>query len=587
MPEDTQRTESIKNLLAHIDKGNIVLPEFQRNFVWDYTKTYDLFDSFVRDIFIGSIIYGVPSFEISARGIDTRPRRGKGSRAKIPITSYDKNKIDELVQIDNFRLLLDGQQRVTSIYRALKGFDDVWFIANNQNSGEGKTLEECLLEFAGRESDEHLSIKLHDIYLMMDGAISRESQKEEILKKSLYGKKLNVEQFDNTFSNYLDITNKLQDLCKADKLMSYYLLNTSAEKFSLFFERSNSKGIQLNFIDILAAKLYSGFNLREKIEEYENQNQGITLTREVIVRAISYLVSNGKEIGRNYILQNLNCDHFNEYWDEICGLYTKAVNYLLENNFVIGQSWLVYENMLVPLIIFLKNLPQKEFSQASEAQTQFIKYWFWASILSQRYGGITLDTILRDSNALGFVAKEEKIPNTNYFKTFMLKVDNEDDLLNVQSKRSALYQGILNLVNYGNGRLLDWKNSNKISTSEKIDDHHIFPQAYLRNIYNDSDDETSLIDSVVNRTVIPKITNVKIGKKSPSAYLQEIRKNNSKLVDSLNSHLIPESLLDGKFDDDYEGFLKERASMIMDLVAEHVEAPENVKMAYETIRKSS
>jgi len=240
--------------------------------------------------------------------------------------------------------------------------------------------------------------------------------------------------------------------------------------------------------------------------------------------------------------------------------------------------------MLVPLIIFLKNLPGNEFSQANETQTSFIKYWFWASILSQRYGGVTLETILRDSNALNHVAKKEKIPNPNYFKSFTLNVDSEDDLLNVQSKRSALYQGILNLVNYDHGRLLDWKNSNRISTSEKIEDHHIFPRAYLRSLYNDSDDETSLIDSVVNRTVIPKITNIKIGKKPPSDYLQEIKKNNSKLVDSLNSHLIPDKILKGEFDKDYNKFLKERARKIMNLVAEHVEAPKKVIIAYETTR---
>ena len=582
MSEDTQRTESIKHLISHIDENNIVLPEFQRNFVWDFTKSYDLFDSLVREIFIGSIIYGVPSFEISVRGIDIRPRRGKGSRAKIEITSYNKSKIEQLVQVGNFRLLLDGQQRVTSIYRALKGFDKVWFIARetNQNT-ENNTLEESLGEFSGRESEDNLSINLHDIYQIMDGTIRRESQKEDILKRSQFGMKLQNDSFDKVFSNYLSLTDKLQDLFKADKLVSYYLLNTSAEKFSLFFERSNSKGIQLNFIDILAAKLYSGFNLREKIEDYDNQNQGISLTREVVVRSIAYLVSNGKEIGRNYILQNLNSDHFNEHWDKVCNLYTKSVNYLLQNNFLIGQNWMVYENMLIPLIIFLNDLPGNEFSQSSENQTQFIKYWFWASILSQRYGGVTLETILRDSSALSHVAKEEVIPNANYFKTFHLKIDNEEDLLNVQSKRSALYQGILNLINYDNSRLVDWKNSNKISTSEKIDDHHIFPKAYLRSLYDDSHELYSLIESVVNRTVIPKITNIRIGKKSPSTYLNEIKLTNSKLDESLDSHLIPREILDGKFDLSYNVFLKNRAIKIMDLVVEHVEAPKNVISAYE------
>ncbi|MCP4612687.1 MAG: DUF262 domain-containing protein [Planctomycetes bacterium] len=56
--EDTRRTESIKNMVESIDNRSIVLPEFQQNFVWDVAKTYDLLDSLVRDVFIGSLIYG-------------------------------------------------------------------------------------------------------------------------------------------------------------------------------------------------------------------------------------------------------------------------------------------------------------------------------------------------------------------------------------------------------------------------------------------------------------------------------------------------------------------------------------------------
>ena len=75
-----QNTESIVQIIEKIDNKLLVLPDFQRDFVWDESKTYELFDSLVRDIFIGSIIYGVPSFEIAVREIDSRPRKVKGKR---------------------------------------------------------------------------------------------------------------------------------------------------------------------------------------------------------------------------------------------------------------------------------------------------------------------------------------------------------------------------------------------------------------------------------------------------------------------------------------------------------------------------
>jgi hypothetical protein len=84
--ETGQKTESIKDLYNSIAREDIVLPEFQRDFVWDLAQIFELFDSLLRDIFIGSLIYGIPSFEITAREIDARPRKGTGSRKK---TTYD------------------------------------------------------------------------------------------------------------------------------------------------------------------------------------------------------------------------------------------------------------------------------------------------------------------------------------------------------------------------------------------------------------------------------------------------------------------------------------------------------------------
>src|SRR3954462_1199696 len=108
-----ERTQSIQQLVQDIESGKVVLPEFQRDFVWEITKTYDLFDSIVKDIFVGAIIYGIPSFEIAVREIDKRPKAQRGKR-RLPLSvrTIPKQEIDEMQRLDrsNFRLLLDGQQ---------------------------------------------------------------------------------------------------------------------------------------------------------------------------------------------------------------------------------------------------------------------------------------------------------------------------------------------------------------------------------------------------------------------------------------------------------------------------------------------
>src|SRR2546422_10670146 len=82
---DTQsQTESLLEIVRGIEKKTIILPEFQRDFRWELDQTYDLFDSLIREIFIGTFIYGKSSFGMTVREIDTRPRKGKGSTAKLP-----------------------------------------------------------------------------------------------------------------------------------------------------------------------------------------------------------------------------------------------------------------------------------------------------------------------------------------------------------------------------------------------------------------------------------------------------------------------------------------------------------------------
>ena len=128
MNDINAQTESILEIIDQIDNQKTLLPEFQRDFRWDLERTYDLFDSLAKDIFIGTVIYGKPSFALTCREIDKRPRRGTGSRAKLNLHYFNDKEIRNKVLTQNFRIILDGQQRITSIYRAVYGIDNVYLI---------------------------------------------------------------------------------------------------------------------------------------------------------------------------------------------------------------------------------------------------------------------------------------------------------------------------------------------------------------------------------------------------------------------------------------------------------------------------
>ena len=591
--DTSQKTESIEQLATSIEKSDVALPEFQRDFVWEEAKTYDLFDSIIRDIFIGSLIFGIPSFELTVRELDKRPRKGAGSRKKLEYYTLSKEEINKLVKTGQFRLLLDGQQRATALYRALSGIDQVWIVIKKDKELDEKvkgkavasrSLEEVLYEVSSRESPERMSIKVSDVYRMLKGQIVREKEKAALLGATAYWKAQQAGELEKSsvFDEYLTYTGKLIDILKAEKLLSYYLLDTDEEKFCLFFERSNSKGIQLDFIDILAAKLYAGFNLRKKIDEFKDSNPGFALGRDEIVRSIAFLESKGKNIGRQYILSELSHTHFTKHWDTVCGSYRKCLDYLYDNNYMVSQEWLPYDSMMIPLVVFVQGCPSKDFSQITEVQAGFLKFWYWAVVFTQRYSSASQDTILTDARILQSVAGGSYDPESlrSYLRGLRRDFAGYDEILGASKKYSAVYKGVFNLISWHAGGIRDWKNNNKISLKststaegQNLDDHHVFPKKYLRNAKKDMED--ALVDSVLNRALVPKITNIKIGGRAPSDYLKELSGANGKLSESLDAHLIPVELVNGVYDDLYEIFLEDRGKRVVKVISEDILALES------------
>lgn len=578
-----EQTQSLKDLIIDIDDKKIYLPEFQRDFVWEISKTYDLFDSLVKDIFIGAIIYGIPSFDIAIREIDNRKKITKGKkRPSLEIKTISKREIEEINKTGgNFRLILDGQQRSTSLYRALKGTDSVWFIAKSEDeiqdvTFENAKLEDLLEEISGEQDPERLSIKLSDVWDIEMNDYDEEEVKEKFFYPTAYYITYhNDEGFNGKleFKKFRNLRKKIADLLKSEKLLSFYLLDMNLEKFVVFFERSNTRGVQLNFIDILAAKLYTGnFNLKERIKSFEQRNNNYTLVPELIVRSIAYIKSSPKEINRNFILTSLNADDFKMWWDKVCNWYKITLDFLYQNNYIISQDWMPYENMIIPLMNFVKEIGG-DFHQMNPTQKKFIEYWYWNSIFSFRYSGSSNERIIEDSNILIQIARGKKINSASYLnKLSKLQILTAEDIYSFDKKANAIYKGILNLINFEKGGLINWNNDSLLSLNSTLEDHHIFPKNYLNNTLT-SETEKDLIDCVANRTLIPKIQNIKISDQTPSSYLTEIKKLNPAIEKSLENHLITNELLKGEYDKEFIFFLEFRANAIFEIIKKRVISP--------------
>lgn len=486
--ETSPKTESLTQLVQEVEKNVVALPEFQRDFVWEISKSYDLFDSLIRNILVGSIIYGKPSFGITVRELDERPRRGKDSRSKLSIESYTKEEVEQKASVENFRLILDGQQRVTSIVRALRGTDPVWFICKTAHELEADfgravhvdelSLEALLYQFTGDQRPDRISVNLANVYATVKRTFRESEIKAEHFGVLDYAKGLDGSESEQAFDTYLSIRNKLKDFFRAETLLSYYLLNTNEEKFALFFERSNSRAIQLNFIDILAAKLYAGFNLREKISEFEDEYKSYQLSREIIVRAIAFLEGLSK-VDQGYILKTLDHTHFNKYWDDVTTYYRKSLDFLYNNRWIVSQSWIPYPNMLIPIIVFLDSLGG-DFASMTQSQHDDLETWYWCSIFAERYSVNSNEVVSKDSKLLSKIAQGQALDDRALIYELRPKIEQANNLLSITQKGSALYKGTLNFINYKADGLKDWRSTSRLSFNSDIHDHHIYPKQYYR-----------------------------------------------------------------------------------------------------------
>ena len=588
MPDTQSETESLLDIVRGIENRTIMLPEFQRDFRWELEQTYDLFDSLIREIFIGTIIYGKPSFGMTLREIDIRPRKskgkGKGSNTQLVTHNLSTAEILKQAQTKNLRIVLDGQQRITAIYRAIVGKDNVQIILRDLSGAEdiGRlTLEELLDYVAGEESPTAISVKLADAYLAetkvweqddMDGRFAQSLYAQTQLQHADPAQRKQAERL------YRRVISRLIDFYKQQKLLAFYMLDMQLDKFCLFFERSNSRGIQLNFTDILAAKLYSGFNLRKRIEDFESQHK-ITLNREIVVRAIAYISRSKRggtiEIDKTYILKHLEADDFTEHWEAVCALYASTLHYLASQHYILSQDWMPSENMVIPLMIFLHELGG--FDAMTEDQRRFIEFWYWASIFANRYSSATNEVIITDCSVLTQIAHNEQIAVRGYFMRLRSLITEPEDLFSYTKRASATYRGILNLIGYAAQGLKDWNSAQKIDISMRLEDHHVYPRAYIASgpeLDMDQAEAEQLVDCVANRTLIPKLLNLRIGKRPPGDYLAEKHKKNAALASCLATHLIPPAMLtESTWNACFSVFLDERATAIFTLIERYAILP--------------
>ena len=560
-----------KKLVSLIEKsksGEIVLPQFQRYFVWSRDDISDLLLSITKNYFIGTFLL----LRVDRDNLPFAPR---------PIRGADLSETD----LKPTWMILDGQQRITSLYYVFNAPDlplrwtkyPYRFFLNFNEINKDNIDEAIFSERADYCSElinpqyqfENLIIPFT---MIPKWNIWRRQYEEYLIKKDkdFYFEKyfpIFLKKWEKIIDNVLDYSVSTIEMGKINPENQEEIAEVCT-----IFEKMNSTGVDLSVFDLLTARLHiHKINLHKLWEDYLNRSQFIKeFSNEnpdpygiFILRTIALI--RGLEV-KSKTLINLSPNSFIKDWKSATKYFDKTLQRITSTNpdgfGVYNKKWMPYTTMISVLAAFLHFIENTKTVSRSDA-IRLLKKWYWGSVLLERYSGAIESTIYRDYNDMISFITEETIPG---FINELSKdlINNPNFSLIEIDRRNAQYKAIMNLLAIEGAK--DFTADDSIEFYE-LDDHHIFPRAYLRKIKTNGKRtyEDSQINTVINKTLISSKTNRRISRKKPSDYIKNLIPPSS-CDDILSSHFISKNAKKSLLQDNYQQFLKERNKSIVEKI---------------------
>lgn len=522
------QTKDYSQLFNDIDKGLIKIPQFQRDFVWEKEQTAKLIDSIIKGYPIGTFIFWKTNEELKT------------------IREIGNLKLPEIPKGDTAFYVLDGQQRITSLYAVRKG---------------------CRL------TRDNKTVDYKDIYINLDKSLDSD---DEIVSIETDDSSQQISVHDLLNGAVEDFPAKYPDRFKEivfyrEKLRSYNFPIISLNDYPLdiaceVFTRINTGGKPLSLFEIMIARTFDEgkkFDLAEKVEnllEGTESEKGLrdaryeTISPMIVLQSIAAHLS-GK-IKRQDILR-IKKDIFISSWDEVKKGIFHAVDFLRGDLQVRTSHLLPYDAILISFsYFFIRN----KYQRPSKNQRKMLEqYVFWVA-LTNRFTSGAETKIETDLKKIEKILKDE---NPDY-RGEETKLDVE--LLKEKSFKTsdAFSKAILCLLaqfeprSFETGNRVDIENAALRRINSK-NYHHFFPKDFLKKQGVDE----YWANSILNITIIEGQKNVSIGKKAPSQYVSQLKRKNKNLDEILKTHLIDDIEAFGILEDNYDNFLNKRGKKIL------------------------
>ncbi len=575
----------IDKLLAWAGSGWLQLPDFQREYKWDDERIRALLVTVLRGHPMGVLM-------VLATG-------GDSVRFKPKPISGASNAIGEPTL-----LLLDGQQRVTSLFQALSGDGVVdteddrkrdmrqrYFLDVERALGDAKDQDDAVLsvpaggvirENFGRDVilDVSTEAKQFDRGIMPFTAVFGPGGPNSWLVKWLSA------GGGDDLARRVGVMEALND--RVFKPLTQYKIpaiklesDTPKEAVATVFEKVNTGGLPLNVFELLTATFAgdrkyfeahgTDFRLGEDWEQthaeiakhpvlanLQNTDflQALSLLATLQRRRADFAAGKPKPVAvsaRREDMLALSLDEYLEWASPLRAALPWLAHFLTGEHFHTARD-LPYGTQLVPLLTFRVLLGDD--IDIHSIRTR-VRQWFWCGILGELYGSTVETKFGKDIEQVPAWARAARtgevatVPDTVTRAGFF-----EGRLLSLRTRQSAAYKGIYALLMGQPQPCFDWKFHKKIDNASyeqlQVDIHHVFPKAWC--VRNDIDPD--LRESIVNKTPLAKATNISLGGVSPREYMRRLDGygSSSYEVDALiRTHAIePATLRAGDFDSYFE-----------------------------------
>lgn len=528
----------IEKLLDAIKDKEIVVPEFQREYVWTLEQSKEL---------ITSLFLGYPTGSILVWETDNPPEI--------------KNDAVRREKMGWISVLLDGQQRLTTLYLLIKGEIPPFYNETDI------THDPRHLYFNLRTAE----FNYYQKQKMSDSPFWKSivSCFNEKFDAFTLVESLNIKEAEEKLTVGREVNNNLVQL-RAIADVDYFVQSVpqglDIDRAIDIFDRINSMGTKLTDAELVLTHIAGRWPqarriMKHKIEDY--QKSGFYFDLDFLTRCFIVLITKSALFKKmnEAVYQSMSGDDYREIWEKLVKIFNYLIPILKQSAYIGSTKDINTNNVLVPLVA---HLSANNITFDGNNKNQFL-YWMFLALIWGRYSSQTDQRLDKDV----YIAINSSQPVTdliNEIEDQRGRIEIKPSDLEGRGAGHPLHRMLYILTKYH--KSTDWANGGSLQDTlgdyYSIQSHHIFPQAVLYK--NGYDPENHLdkqrVNEIANRAFITRDTNYNISDKEPQDYLPEVQ---SKFPDALRQQLIPTEKSLWQIDK-YDKFLTARRKMIADAI---------------------